>query len=66
MRRSYVRRVYTNAAPSRANWDEGQPRDCHHCGERLRITRDNVVMQRFPHVRSWHASCYIEWLEEHQ
>jgi len=64
--RTYYRKVSTSAAPSRANWDPGQPRECHVCGKKLRITRDNVYMQRFPHVRSFHPACHRVWLEEHQ
>lgn len=58
MRRSYQRTVSTTAEPSRANWDSDQPRDCKRCGERLRITRDNVIMRRYPIKESFHAACF--------
>lgn len=58
MTRTYYRKASTSAEPSRANWDADQPRECHICGGRLRITRDNIVMRRFPRTESFHAGCF--------
>ena len=33
---------------SPANWDPDQPRACFRCDRTLRISKDSIVMQRFP------------------
>jgi hypothetical protein len=56
--REYTRTYRTSAEPSRANWDSDQPRECAGCGEKLRITKDSIVMRRHPRRESFHARCF--------
>lgn len=57
MARTYTRTVSTSAAPSRANWDPDQPRDCAGCGRKLRITRDRIFFRRYPVPASFCDAC---------
>jgi len=38
--------------------NEDQPRVCAGCGKKLRITKDSIVMRRYPQRLSFHASCF--------
>jgi len=47
------------AEPSRATWnsmDEDQPRVCHGCGEKVRMTKEDLWLDTF-HKLTWHAAC---------
>ena len=56
--RTYHRTQSTSAPPSRANWDPDQPRVCFVCGKKLRITRDAIVMRRWPSLETYCAGCF--------